>query len=252
MKSSQFDERRMIVVPGNDSETIEFAVEHWITQAAESIADHGFFAVALSGGSTPKKIYQLLSQPHKSSRVEWKKVLLFWSDERAVPPDHPESNYRMAMEEAGFNQLPIPKENIFRMKAEKEIEAHAKAYEETIKTKLGGRPFDLIMLGMGEDGHTASLFPHTDALHMVNCLVAPNHVPQKNTWRMTFTFECINRSPHVVLYALGASKAAIVARVLTSPYHPDELPSQRIGTSEHKALYLLDNEASQNLFASLK
>ena len=153
----RFDERRHIALPGDHDATLAFAVANWLDIADASIADHDFFAVALSGGSTPKKIFQYLAQ--MPERLDWSKVYLFWGDERSVPPNDPDSNYRMAIEESGLGKLPIPKNHIFRMKAEEDIEANARAYEQIIREKLGPHPFDLIMLGMGDDGHTASLFP---------------------------------------------------------------------------------------------
>lgn len=241
-----YDDRRDIVIPGNTLEAIAFCVEQFIDIAQESIRDHGFFSVALSGGSTPKAIYQSLSSPFNSSRVDWKRVLLFWSDERSVPKDDPESNYHMAMT-SGFATLPIPQENIFRMQAEDNIEENAKAYESLIKVKLGGKPFDLVMLGMGEDGHTASLFPKTHGLHTKERLAIANFVPQKNTWRMTLTFECINASRNIDIYILGKGKAEMLRKVLTAPYDPDTFPIQRIGIPEHKALLVLDKDAAAGI-----
>lgn len=244
------DARRKIALPGNSELTLSFAADLWIQIANEAIRDHGFFAVALSGGSTPKKIFQKLCT--LADRIDWTKVFLFWSDERSVPPTDPDSNYNMAMEAGGLSQLPIPKNQIFRMVAEEDIEANAKAYEDIILDKLGSHPFDLVMLGMGEDGHTASLFPHTEALNTEGRLVVSNFVPQKNAWRMTFTYECINRSLHICLYALGASKAEILEKVLLGPSNPKEYPSQRIGTTVNPALWIVDNEAAANLAVHLK
>lgn len=244
----KFDERRKLLIPGNAKQTIEYAANHWIQIANESINRFGNFAVALSGGSTPKLIFQELVK--NAAKVPWEKVLLFWSDERAVPPTDKESNYHMALVEAGMQTLPIPKENIFRMVAETDIEKNALAYENLIKEKVK-RPFDLIMLGIGEDGHTASLFPHTKGLDVVKRLVIANQVPQKNTWRMSFTFECINQATNIVLYAIGSSKASILQKVLTSAFNPDEYPSQRIGTVGHPALFILDEEAYSALKAKV-
>lgn len=247
MKNYSFDERRDLVIYPSQEEAIDFAAQEWIRCAQASIADHGFFAVALSGGSTPKAIYQKLSSPPCRSSLPWEKVLLFWSDERAVPPDHPDSNFHMAMHEGGLATLPLLPQNIFRMVAENNIEEQAALYERCILDKLGPRLFDLVMLGMGEDGHTASLFPHTQALFVLGRLVTPNFIPSKNTFRMTLTFECINRSLRSHFYILGAAKSAIVAHVLTSTYSPEDLPSQRIGTQEHKALFILDANAATHL-----
>jgi 6-phosphogluconolactonase len=138
-------------------------------------------------------IYQNLSLPASIKRIDWSKIFLFWSDERPVPPEHPESNFFMAMQ-AGLAKLPIPSSQIFRMHAENEIEKRAREYEKTIQRVLNGRPFDLMMLGMGEDGHTASLFPDTKGLDAKDQLIIANFVPQKKSWRMTVTFKCINNA----------------------------------------------------------
>lgn len=246
----QLDERRLIAMPGDHDTTLAFAIDHWLEIAEESIKDHDFFAVALSGGSTPKKMFQQICT--KQDRIDWTKVFLFWSDERNVPPSHPDSNYKMAMEEGGLSKLPIPQNQIFRMVAEEDIEANAKAYEDIILDKLGAHPFDLVMLGMGDDGHTASLFPHTDGLHTTGRLVIPNFIPQKNSWRMTFTYECINRARHICIYVLGGGKSEILEKVLTGPITPDEYPSQMIGTDSNPVLWIVDAEAGKNLGAHLK
>lgn len=244
------DNRRKIVIPGDHDLTIAFAADLWVEMAKEAILDHGFFAVALSGGSTPKKIYERLSMLEE--HLDWSKVYLFWSDERSAPPTDPASNYYMAMEEGGLKRLPIPKSQIFRMVAEEDIEANAKAYEDVILDKLGSHPFDLSMLGMGDDGHTASLFPYTDALKAKGRLVVPNYVPGHNSWRMTFTYECINRSHNICMYVVGKPKAEILEKVLLGPPQADEYPSQLIGTATNPALWILDTEAGKNLTAHLK
>ncbi len=237
------DERRDIVVPGNTDETLKFCVEHFILQANHAIATHGKFTVALSGGSTPAAIYKSLSDPKNSSRIDWTRVFLFWSDERWVPQTDKDSNYHMAMT-AGLNTLNIPSNHIFPMPTNgDDYEAKANAYEKLIQTHVPNLSFDLVMLGMGEDGHTASLFPKTHGLHSNRHSVIANFIPQKDTWRLTLTFECINSARHIAIYVLGANKAPMVKRVLTSPFTPDELPIQNIGTPSHKALWILDDSA---------
>jgi 6-phosphogluconolactonase len=236
------DDRRDLAVPGDYQTTLQFCVEHFLFTAQKAIASHGRFAVALSGGSTPKAIYQKLLDPIYQKKIDWTQVLLFWSDERNVSPDSPESNYRLAME-AAFKYLPIRPENIHRMKAEADIVENALAYQNLIHSVLKGSPFDLVMLGMGEDGHTASLFPHTEGLHAQDRLVIANYIPEKNTWRMTLTFECINASNAISLYVLGKSKAAMLKHLLTAPYQPEALPAQRVGSAQNKALWIADQEA---------
>jgi len=252
IKEYIFDTRRLIALPGNKQETIEYCVDQWIEAALNAIRDHDFFAVALSGGSTPKAIYQHLVNSEAAKDIDWNKVYFFWSDERSVPASHEESNYHMSMEVGGLNKLPIPRENVFRMVAETDIENNAKEYEAIILQKLGGHPFDFVMLGMGEDGHTASLFPHTKGLHAKDRLVVANEVPQKKTWRMSFTFDCINAAQKICIYVIGASKAETLEKVLLSPYRPDEFPVQRVGTPTNKAVWVVDEEAAKNILTRLK
>lgn len=237
-----WDERRNLIVPGNHDATIQFAVEHWIHTALRSIQQRGRFAVALSGGSTPKEIYQHVTQ---SKEIPWDKVWLFWSDERAVPPDHPESNYRMAME-SGFQNVPIPKAQILRMKGEATLPKSAREYEEKIRHHLDKSFFDLVMLGMGEDGHTASLFPKTDALDIQDRLVAEVFVPQKNNWRLTVTFPCIAHSRATTVYALGKNKQKTIRDVLNAPIL-SAWPASRLGNTNNKVLWILDTEAAKDL-----
>jgi 6-phosphogluconolactonase len=152
----------------------------------------------------------------------------------------------MAMD-AGFGKMPIPKEQIFRMKAEEKIEVNALSYENALKGTLHHRPLDLVILGMGEDGHTASLFPQTDGLKAKNRLVVANYVPQKNTWRMTLTFEAINSAQNIVIYVIGASKRQTLKEVFQSEEQIERYPIQFIGTKESKALWILDQQAAAEL-----
>ncbi|MEM8727325.1 MAG: 6-phosphogluconolactonase [Chlamydiota bacterium] len=240
-----WDDRRDVASPGDRKATVAFAVEHLINCGKEAIKSHRFFAVAVSGGSTPKVIFEKLSSTDNAGALDWSRVLLFWGDERAVPPTDPESNFRLAMD-AGLKTLPIPQEHIFRMDTEGNIGANARSYEEKIKRALGPRPFDLIMLGMGSDGHTASLFPGTNALDEKTALVVANEVPQKKTRRMTLTYPCINRAKNIVLYVIGKSKASIVKKVfLEQPVPP--YPVSLIGSPSNKALWVLDLEAAKPL-----
>lgn len=245
------DKNRQVIIPGDAEMTLHYAVEKWVEIAQESIQEKQAFFVALSGGSTPKKIFQLLTTDYKN-HLDWSKVYLFWSDERAVPPSDPASNFHMAMYEGGLEKLPIPTHQVFRMVAEEELEKNAALYEKVIFDTLGAHPFDLIMLGMGEDGHTASLFPHTQALKEKDKWVVPNYIPAKKTWRMTFTYPCINSARHIYLYVLGPDKAGPLEKVFNSLSQPDLYPSQAVGTSHHPATWVVDLEASKNLPPHLK
>lgn len=232
---------REIIIPGNQDATLQYAINEWVRIAKEAISTQGKFTVALSGGSTPRAIYKGLLD-YKDS-LDWSKVLLFWSDERAVPQDDLESNYRSAME--FFTLLPVPKENIFPMKGTGDLEANALDYEKLISEHAP--VFDLMMLGMGDDGHTASLFPRTHGLHAEGRTVIANFIPSKDVWRLSLTFECINRAKKTVVYILGASKAKIAHKILTGPYEPDLLPIQRVGTESNPARFILDEAAAKDL-----
>lgn len=239
MKTINVDKTRKVALLKNEEEALEFAVEYWFKTANEAIKRRGFFAPALSGGSTPKAIYKKLASEENRSRIDWTKVYLFWGDERAVSPNDKESNYHMAMEEAGLKNLPIPKEQIFRMKAEKDIQKNALEYEKIILEKLGGDLFDLQLLGLGEDGHTASLFPHTEGLHVKGRLVIANFIPEKKIWRMTLTFDAINKSRNIVFYVIGENKREILNKVLSS-HDVENFPSTGVGTPENPALFITE------------
>lgn len=245
-----FDERRDIVVPGDYTQTVAFCVRHFLHLAAASIRERGRFTVALSGGSTPAAIYKAIAASPDHGSVDWNKVWLFWSDERAVEPADPESNYHNALE-SGLESLGIPQKQIFRMVAEFDIVENAQAYEQCIRDHVPDGAFDLVMLGMGNDGHTASLFPLTHGLHAKGRLVVANWVPRLNTWRMTLTFECIHQARTICIYVLGRGKAQTLTHVLSSSYDPDTIPSQRLGTPTHKALWIADINAAENLLNTL-
>lgn len=235
-----------IAIPGDKKATIAFCIDHWVNIAKESIQDHGAFYVALSGGSTPKAIYQALATSHNET-IDWKKVHLFWSDERSVPPSHDESNYRMAMD-SGLGKLPIPEDNIHRMVAEEDIGTGATEYENTIHSVLKDRPFDLVMLGMGDDGHTASLFPETSALEEKTRTVVANYVQKKETWRMTMTYPLINAARHIAVYVIGKEKSDMLYNILIENA---PLPSHEVGSEGNKALWIADQEAAEKTSAAL-
>ena len=247
-KIYSYDDRRDLIIPGDAEKTVHTCAELFIEIANQAIHSHGSFSVALAGGSTPKALYELLSKERYREQIDWSKVLLFWSDERCVPPTHPESNYQMAME-AGLKSLPIPETQIFRMEAEsEELDQTALHYESWIRTHTYQSAFDLVMLGVGEDGHIASLFPKTHGLHPDQPRLAiANYVPQKECWRMTLTFNCINSSRQIFVFALGTKKAEIVKQIFTEPYKPDLLPAQKVGTRLHKALWIVDQETAKEL-----
>ncbi|MBI3951061.1 MAG: 6-phosphogluconolactonase [Acidobacteria bacterium] len=240
--------RRGILICRHLEDVSQRAAELFVQLADEAISAKGRFAVALSGGSTPRALYTLLASDSFRDRVTWPKVHLFWGDERCVPPDHPDSNYHMARESL-LDQVPIPQENVHRMPAEQEDHERAAAdYEETLQTFFGLKPgqlprFDLILLGMGEDGHTASLFPGTLALKVTDRLVAANYVEKLKAQRLTLTVPVINNAATVVFLISGASKARVLKDVLEGQYDPMRLPSQLIRPSEGRLIFIVDHAA---------
>ncbi len=235
------NKRWNLVIPGDYISTLLFCTQHFIQTCKKAIKDHGAFYVALSGGSTPKALFERITSPPQSKEIDWPHIHLFWSDERAVPPEDPDSNYHMAME-AGFKNMPIPKQQIYRMPAETKNDADAMQYEKTIQTVLQGRAFDLVMLGMGEDGHTASLFPKSPGLKIKNRTVVSHLANEEKGWRMTFTMDLINAANAIVLYVLGAQKQHILSDVLLS--QTVKYPVQHVGTEVHPALWIADEAAA--------
>jgi 6-phosphogluconolactonase len=220
------------------------------------VAGRGRARIAISGGSTPKAAFELLADPSQPWRwrMPWENLELYWVDERGVGPDDAESNYRMTCE-AMLDQAPLRPEQIHRMEGELNPEEAAMRYESDLRSSfhLEGdeRPqFDLVALGMGPDGHTASLFPHTAALHERSRLVVANHVPQKDTWRITLTWPVINHASSVFFLIAGADKAEILKEVLTGPRDPESLPSQLIWPSSGILTLILDKAAAALLPAT--
>ena len=234
---------------GSPQQLFHAAAEKFCTLGSISIKDHGKFTVALSGGSTPRGLHQELAT-HFASRLDWSKVFFFWGDERHVPPDSPESNYRMAKETL-LSKLPIPQENIFRAPSELPDARQAAAkYEQTLQEffhlKIDSFPtFDFILLGMGPDGHTASLFPGTAALQEKDDLVVANWVEKLNTFRITFTYPVLNNAACVMFLVNGDEKAEMVRRALKDP--AANLPCQKIRPVDGELLWYVDKGAALKL-----
>jgi 6-phosphogluconolactonase len=237
----------------------EAAAELFQTAAERAIEARGVFSVALSGGSTPRGLYsRLASQPYGLA-LPWDDIHIFWVDERSVPPEHPESNYRLAFQYL-LARMPVPLENIHRIKAELGTQAAANDYEDVVRgffhlpaeASEGGElgTFDLVYLGMGEDGHTASLFPGTPALQEKKRWVAANHVERLDSWRITLTAPAINQARQVVFLVTGDTKRMRVREVLQGPNQPDELPAQLIQPAIGELIWLVDDQAGS--FLSIK
>ena len=226
------------------------AAEQLVEIAEQAVTKRGRARIAISGGSTPKAAFQLLADPGQPffKRMQWNKLDLYWVDERTVPPDHPESNYRMTRESM-LDRVPLKPEQVHRMEGELEPEVAASRYESLLRNtfRLEGAEtprFDLVQLGMGDDGHTASLFPHTEAIHEMGRLVTANQVPQKDTWRITLTWPVINQASSVFFLIGGKNKAELVKEVFTGPRDPERLPSQLIWPSGGILTLILDRDAA--------
>ncbi len=227
------------------------AAEVFAKYVADAVTARGLARVAISGGSTPKRMFALLASEPFLSQVPWDKLELYWVDERCVAPEDADSNYRMTREQL-LSKVPLPADKVFRMEGELDPEVAAAKYETYLRNnfKLEGAQapaFDLILLGMGDDGHTASLFPHTAAIDELGRLVVANHVAQKDTWRVTLTWPVINHGRHVVFLIEGAAKADRLHEVLLGDYDPERLPSQLIRPESGKLGLLLDAEAARRL-----
>jgi 6-phosphogluconolactonase len=233
-----------------DAESLSRAVVAEFCRAAdEAIAARGRFAVALSGGNTPRAAYSLLAAEHKDS-LPWKKIFVFFGDERLVPPDHPDSNYRMARESL-LARVPIPPANVFRIKAELPADLAAGTYEDSLRgffrLSPGAWPrFDLILLGLGDDGHTASLFPGSAALSEDARLVVANWVEKFKTSRITFTFPVLNHAAEVVFLVSGAGKASIVREIFSRSQNTI-FPAQRVRPEQGRLLWMADRQAASQL-----
>ena len=233
--------------------TARAAAQFFLEAAVKAVTARGVARIAISGGSTPKSMFGLLADPAGPflKQVPWDKIDLYWVDERCVPPDNIESNYRMTRE-AMLSKVPLPAGRVHRMEGELEPEVAAARYESIIRNsfRLEGAEtptFDLILLGMGDDGHTASLFPHTDALNEMGHIVVPNHVPQKDAWRITLTWPVINQGREVAFLIEGEEKTQVLHDVLLGPYQPDTYPSQLIRPASGRLTLLLDTAAAAKL-----
>lgn len=210
------------------------------------------FRVALSGGSTPRKFHSLLAQPGYRERVDWSRIEFYWGDERCVPPDDAESNYRMARETL-LDHVPVSISQIHRMRGElTDVADAAVLYEGELRAgfALTGDEiprFDLIFLGMGPDGHTASLFPHTQALHVMDRLAVANYVPKLNANRLTLTVPVLNNAACIAFVVAGEDKAESLKQVLEGAGHPDEYPSQLIAPVHGQVYWLCDHAAARLL-----
>jgi 6-phosphogluconolactonase len=234
------------------------AAQEFVQSATSAVSEKGSFTVALAGGSTPKALYSLLAnEAALRAQLPWDKMYLYFGDERSVGPDHPDSNFRMATETM-LSKVPIKPEQVFRIKGEyKDTEKAAQEYEQALRASFkiseGQFPrFDLVLLGMGNEGHTASLFPGTKALHETKRLVVRNWVGKLYTDRITLTAPAISNAARVIFMITGADKALALKGVLEGPYEPEQLPAQMIQPSNGQLLWLVDTIAGGMLSIGIR
>ena len=238
----------MIKIFPNSDELNFFAAEKFVEIANKAIEENGRLTVALAGGSTPKSLYQLLSSGNFKDQMNWTKVFFFFGDERNVLPGDAESNFRMANENL-FLPLHISVENVFRWQTElRNTEKIAENYEESAKFFFALNDelprFDLILLGIGEDGHTASLFPFTEALRETKKIAVANSVEKLATTRLTLTIPVINNAANVIFLVKGADKAETLQTVLEGKLQPEKFPAQSIKPENGELFWLVDEQAA--------
>lgn len=223
------------------------AATHFVDLAHASITLNRRFSVALSGGETPQTMYRLLATPEFSHQIDWKYVHLFWSDERCVPSDHPDSNYGMAWK-AFIDHVPISMDNIHRILGEEDPIVAAETYEQDIKEhfKAALPHFDLILLGLGEDGHTASIFPGSSAATETKRLAVAVQHPQSNQWRITLTLPALKGAANIIFLVSGSSKAQILRIVRSGLFAPDECPASAVAPIDGQLHWLADHDAFAN------
>ena len=231
-------------------EVTRSAAELFSASVGEAVRARGQARVAISGGSTPKAVFTLLAREYMD-KIAWGHVQLFWVDERCVPPSNAESNFGMT-KAAMLDKVPLPAANVHRMEGELDPEEAAARYEAEIRNTLrleGAETpaFDLILLGLGPDGHTASLFPHTEGLQEMARICLANHVPQKDTWRLTLTWPVITQGREVVFLIEGQGKAGVLKTVFTGAYDPEQYPAQLIRPANGRLTLLLDQAAAAQL-----
>ena len=242
-----------LLVVADQAALAQEAAKRVVAIAEEAVARYGRFTVALAGGSTPKRLYSLLAAEPYCTHLPWRETHLFWGDERAVPPEHPDSNFGMAKATL-LSRVPILADQIHRMQAErKDLDAAASEYEAKIARTFAVQPpdeppaFDLILLGLGTDGHTVSLFPYTRALRETKRWVEHNYVPKLKANRLTLTPPILNRAAMILFLVSGGEKAAVLQAVLEGSPDPERLPAQLIRPVAGRLVWLVDQAAASRL-----
>jgi 6-phosphogluconolactonase len=239
-------ERGDVFVYDSADEVARVAADAFVGIVAGVLADRATARVALAGGSTPKAMYRLLASPAHRERIEWKRVEIYFGDERCVPPEHADSNYRMARE-ALLDHVPLGADRVHRIAGERPPEEAAAQYQQKL-VRLGDPPrLDLVLLGMGPDGHTASLFPGTPVLAETRALAAAVYVEKFQSWRVTLTAPVLSAAAHVIITAVGAEKSDALLSALTRP--PGTVPIQLVHAVDQR--WLVDRAAAEKWRATI-
>lgn len=256
MTSGEAPPRSVVYILPDAAALAAAAAERFVAAAEHAIDAGREFVVALSGGSTPRSTYELLAHEPFTSRVDWSHVHVVWGDERCVPPSDAESNYRMARESL-LDQVPIPAMNVHRIHGEDDPVGSAASYEATLRTLFrtakgppsiaSGKNIDLALLGLGDNGHTASIFPQSAAVDEQSRWVMADHVAAVSMWRVTLTSPILNAAAELLFMVSGGSKANVLKRVLEGPRNPRELPAQLIVPTHGRIQWLVDRAAAAQL-----
>jgi 6-phosphogluconolactonase len=245
---------RLEVYPDQKS-LMRAAAEKVVALGDTALTTRGRFTFALSGGKTPRPLYQLLASDEFLPLLDWQQTQIFWGDERCVPPEHPDSNYRMARELL-LDYVPLPMDHIYRIKGELEPYQAAEQYDERLHTFFSGRAgtpeaplprFDLVLLGIGDDGHTASLFPHTPGLTEDNKWVTAHWVEKLDAWRLTLTPTALNAASHLLFVVEGANKAEALKAIFDPNTDPMTYPAKLVQPRDGTVTWLVDEAAARLL-----
>jgi 6-phosphogluconolactonase len=238
----------------NDLKTLSLAAaEMFVDLGSQAIASRGRFSVALSGGNTPRRLYEILATSPKREQIRWESIHVFWGDERCVPADDPRSNFRMARKTL-LDHVPVPANQIHPIQGELSPVLAAAQYETELRSFFGDQPpiLDLILLGLGENGHTASLFPHSPVLDEKERWMGEVFLAEQSMYRVTMTASFINRSKEVIFLVSGTEKAIALQSVLEGAYQPHELPAQLIHPNDAHPIWLVDKAASHKLAVEIE
>ncbi len=247
------EQARQLTFLRNSADVAQAVAEEFTRAARECVARSGRFTVALAGGTTPRQAYMRIAaneaaNDDDATRLQWDKIHVFFGDERPVPPDDPASNYRMARESL-LSRVPIPPENVHRIRAELKLDVAARQYERELRDCFPGAAvpnLDLVLLGMGTDGHTASLFPGTAALNERSRFVVENWVQKLQQWRVTLTLPVINAASNIVFTVVGADKASVLPQVLADDA-ASQFPAQLVRPASGDLRWIVDEDAARSL-----